>query len=178
MPCCPNCGKGGFKDHVAIGNHMSQPTSGCNTWVDNLISLRDYLQVSSSSAPVALYPTPSSRDSNQPALENDMDVDIGPPPLVDSEQCLSVKGVLPPHHKMGLQETCEHFPGAAWIYSMGPTFMDNFNVDQYSSCCSANLYYYLFNSHQEWELALWLLRSGLSMNAINRFLKLPMVRFL
>ena len=141
MPHCPNCGKGGFKDHVAVGNHMSQPTSGCNTWVNDLISLQDYLQVSSSSAPVALYPTPSSQDSNQPASENDMDVDIRPPPLADSEQRLLVKGVPPPHHKMGPQETYEHFPGAAQIYSMGPTFMDNFNMDQYSSHRSANLYY-------------------------------------
>ena len=106
-----------------------------------------------------------------------MDVDIRPPPLADSEQRLLVKGVPPPHHKMGPQGTYEHFPGAAQIYSMGPTFMDNFNMDQYSSRRSANLYY-PFNSHQEWELAFWLLRSGLSMNAINRFLKLPMVRFL
>ena len=106
-----------------------------------------------------------------------MDVDIGPPPLADSEQRLSVEGVPPPHHKMGPQETYEHFPDAARIYSTGPTFMDNFDADQYSSHRSANLYY-PFNSRQEWELALWLLRSGLSMNAIDRFLKLPMVRFL
>ena len=145
MPCCPNCSKGGFKDHVAVRNHMSQPPSGCNTWVDDIVSLWDYLQVSSSLAPVALYPTPSSQDSNQPALENNMDVNIGPPPLANSEQYLLVKEVPPAHHKMGPQETCEHFPGAAWISSMGLTFMDNLDVDQYSSCCNANLYY-PFNS--------------------------------
>ena len=72
-----------------------------------------------------------------------MDVNIGPPPLADSEQRLSVEGVPPLHHEMGPQETYEHFPGAARIYSMGPTFMDNFDMDQYSSHHNANLYYLL-----------------------------------
>jgi hypothetical protein len=40
MPRCPSCGKG-FKDPTAVANHMSQPASGCNTWVDNLVSLTD-----------------------------------------------------------------------------------------------------------------------------------------
>ena len=106
-----------------------------------------------------------------------MDIDIGPPPLADLEQHISVNGVPLPHHEVGPQETCEYFPGAAWIHSTRPTFMDNFNADQYSSLRNAN-FYYPFASRQEWELALWLLRSGLSMNAIDRFLKLLMVRFL
>ena len=160
MPHCPNCGKGGFKDHVAIGNHMSQPTSSCNTWVDDLISLWDYLQVSSSSTPVTLYSTPGSRDSNQPAWENDMDIDIRPPSLADSEQHISVDRVPLPHHKVGLQETCEYFTGAAQIHSTGPTFMDNFDADQYSSLYNANFYYHLHharsgNWHSGYFILVW-----------------------
>ena len=55
MPCCPSCGKG-FKHHTAVANHMSQPTSGCNTWIDNLISLNDNLPASSRTGHVLLDP--------------------------------------------------------------------------------------------------------------------------
>jgi hypothetical protein len=35
---CPSCGKK-FKDHSSVAHHMSQPLSGCNTWLDDLIQL-------------------------------------------------------------------------------------------------------------------------------------------
>ncbi|KAG1796320.1 uncharacterized protein HD556DRAFT_1431393 [Suillus plorans] len=31
---CPSCGKGGFKDEVAVAHHMNQPRSGCHTFLD------------------------------------------------------------------------------------------------------------------------------------------------
>ncbi|KAG2087116.1 uncharacterized protein F5147DRAFT_748558 [Suillus discolor] len=37
---CPSCGKGGFKDDVAVARHMSQPRSGCSTWLQDLICSR------------------------------------------------------------------------------------------------------------------------------------------
>ncbi|KAG1865732.1 hypothetical protein C8R48DRAFT_747731 [Suillus tomentosus] len=37
---CPSCGKGGFKDDVAVAWHMSQPRSGCSTWLQDLICSR------------------------------------------------------------------------------------------------------------------------------------------
>jgi len=40
MPHCPSCRKGSFKDQHAVTMHMSQPTSGCNTWINNLISIQ------------------------------------------------------------------------------------------------------------------------------------------
>lgn len=71
-------------------------------------------------------------------------------------------------------ETSELFPGAARVYYNGSTFMDNFNADQFSERRVSNPYY-PFASREEWGLALWLLRAGLSMKAIDDFLKLPMV---
>ncbi|KAI6146028.1 hypothetical protein BKA82DRAFT_3981096 [Pisolithus tinctorius] len=52
--------------------------------------------------------------------------------------------------------------------------MDKFNGDQFSNLRASNLYY-PFNSHNEWELASWLLRSGLSMRAIDSFLSLSII---
>ncbi|KAG1745012.1 uncharacterized protein EDB91DRAFT_1080534 [Suillus paluster] len=37
---CLSCGKGGFKDHVTVARHMSQPHSGCSMWLQDLICLR------------------------------------------------------------------------------------------------------------------------------------------
>ncbi|KAG1883169.1 hypothetical protein F4604DRAFT_1576475 [Suillus subluteus] len=36
--------------------------------------------------------------------------------------------------------------------------------------------YYLFSGQKEWEVASWLLRSGLSMGKINSFLSLEMIK--
>ena len=66
------------------------------------------------------------------------------------------------------------FDGAAQTYGLGPTFMDTFGSDQFSEFRKSN-HYYPFASHSEWELALWLLCSGLSMQAIDAFLSLPIV---
>ncbi|KIN99340.1 hypothetical protein M404DRAFT_118082, partial [Pisolithus tinctorius Marx 270] len=69
------------------------------------------------------------------------------------------------------------FKGAAKMFGLGPMFMDKFNGDQFSNLWASNLYY-PFNSHNEWELALWLLRSGLSMRAIDSFLSLSIIQLL
>ena len=53
--------------------------------------------------------------------------------------------------------------------------MQRFNMDQYAELRRANLYY-PFASKQDWEVGLWLLRSSLSMAAINSFFSLQLVR--
>ncbi|KAI5984932.1 hypothetical protein F5J12DRAFT_688192, partial [Pisolithus orientalis] len=70
--------------------------------------------------------------------------------------------------------TTDNFEGAAKMFGLGPTFMDKFNGDQFSNLRASNLYY-PFNSHNEWELASWLLCSGLSMRAIDSFLSLSII---
>jgi hypothetical protein len=52
--------------------------------------------------------------------------------------------------------------------------MDLFDDDEYAENREMNLYY-PFASQPEWELASFLLKSGLSMVAIDEFLKLQMV---
>ncbi|KAF8880392.1 hypothetical protein BD779DRAFT_1675909 [Infundibulicybe gibba] len=75
------------------------------------------------------------------------------------------------HH----QTIIEEFPGAAQTFGIGPTFLDKFNMDQYAAERTTNLYY-PFASKEEWEFALFLLRSKLSMVAINAMLTLQLIR--
>ena len=52
--------------------------------------------------------------------------------------------------------------------------MDRFEKDQYAKERAQNLYY-PFASRDDCEVAYWLLNSGLSMLAINKFLSLKLV---
>ena len=60
------------------------------------------------------------------------------------------------------------------IYPGGITFMDQFFTDQYADFWRDNLYY-PFALRVDWQLASWLLRSRLSMAAIDDFLSLELV---
>ncbi|KAG1835810.1 hypothetical protein DFJ58DRAFT_735457 [Suillus subalutaceus] len=42
MPQCPSCGKI-LKDHTSVARHMSQPRSGCNTWLEDIIKLNSLI---------------------------------------------------------------------------------------------------------------------------------------
>ncbi|KIK11045.1 hypothetical protein PISMIDRAFT_123437, partial [Pisolithus microcarpus 441] len=61
------------------------------------------------------------------------------------------------------------------IYPGGTTFMDWFFDNQYVTLRWQNLYY-PFTSAGDWQLASWLLRSRLSMAAIDDFLSLQLVK--
>ena len=65
-------------------------------------------------------------------------------------------------------------PSTPSIYPGGTTFMDQFFADQYAGFRRENLYY-PFASRVDWQLASWLLRSRLSMAAIDNFLSLELV---
>ncbi len=70
----------------------------------------------------------------------------------------------------------ETYPGAACTTGNGPTFMDLFDKDQFTKERTSNTYY-PFATRKEWELAAFLLKSKLSMAAIDEFLKLELVSF-
>src|SRR5271168_835341 len=69
----------------------------------------------------------------------------------------------------------EFYPGASKIFGSGPTFMDQFDNDQFSKERQAHSHY-PFASKDEWQMASFLLRSGLSMAALDQFFKLELVR--
>ncbi|KAI6138406.1 hypothetical protein BKA82DRAFT_4366524 [Pisolithus tinctorius] len=142
--------------------HMSQPSSGCNTWVNNLVRLHESLQ------PLSL----NIRNSQHPTHLEDVPMSTDPDDYATHD--------YPDFVHMAFDTwgpTTDDFEGAAKTFGLGPTFMDKFNGDQFSNLRASNLYY-PFNSHNEWELASWLLRSGLSMRAIDSFLSLSIIQLL
>lgn len=160
MPRCPSCRRGGFKDHTTVAKHMSQPRSGCNSWLDDLVRIQEHLTQPGNSdlddtqepwedEACAIHPHPDAGEVF------DMDVDVG--------------AVGP-----GVSDA-EYFPHATHVYDGGLTFMDQFDTDPFSAQRKMNLYY-PFASRQDWELGSWLLRSGLSLVAIDKFLSLELVR--
>jgi hypothetical protein len=72
------------------------------------------------------------------------------------------------------QTHVESHPSTSKIYARGHSFMDSFDTDEHAAKQSQNLYY-PFASKGEWELALPLLQSDLSIAAINAFLNLQLV---
>ncbi|KAG0699348.1 hypothetical protein DFH29DRAFT_983549 [Suillus ampliporus] len=70
----------------------------------------------------------------------------------------------------------ERYEGAGTCYSKdGLTFLDLFDADEFAECRKENLFY-PFTSKEEWEIGDFLLRSPLSMAAIDVFFKLPLVQ--
>ena len=68
----------------------------------------------------------------------------------------------------------EFFSRASKVFGQGETFMDLFDKDEHAEQRTVNLYY-PFASQPEWELASYLLNSGLSMAVTVQFLKLQLV---
>jgi len=79
-----------------------------------------------------------------------------------------------PHVLWSKSPFVEMYPGAAQTFGRGETFMNKFDADRHAENRHKHPYY-PFASKGEWELASFLLRSDLSMNAIDKFLKLDFV---
>ena len=85
-----------------------------------------------------------------------------PPLLIDSEPTGDAKPDFQPH------------PTAGKIYGRTKTFIDHFNDDKHALYRAQNPYY-LFADQEEWELGSFLLRSGMSMQKVDEFLRLKLV---
>ncbi|KAG1906233.1 uncharacterized protein F5891DRAFT_1182460 [Suillus fuscotomentosus] len=69
---CPSCGKDNFKDHGTVAQHMSQPRSGCNTWLQDLIRLRS----------ASVHTTANSMNTDEPNIP-DIDSELDGPGFGD-----------------------------------------------------------------------------------------------
>jgi hypothetical protein len=68
----------------------------------------------------------------------------------------------------------QEYDGAATTFGPGTTFMQQFECDEFAEERTQNLFY-PFASRAEWELAAFLLRSDLSLAALDTFLSLNLV---
>lgn len=158
MPArCPSCGKE-LKDHTSVARHMSQPRSGCNTWLEDLIRLNSILP-----------PSNDAMVTDDSYETEDMAYDFN-----NGESFERESGSRTQDRDA---EVTDFFPEPPLAFEHGYTFLSLFESDENSVHRKTNLYY-PFSSRREWQVAAWLLRSGLSMGQIDSFLALEMVRAL
>ena len=142
---CPFCGTR-FKD---VLRHLNHRNSKCTGWF--------------------ALPSDLTRSSSPQRLEFTGTIDdVPPPPPADDPE--------PTSNSTGAssQPLQNDFPNASKIYGREKSFIDRFNDDQYASQRVCNLYY-PFADQEEWELGSFLLRSGMSMQKVDEFLKLKLV---
>jgi len=171
MPHCPRCGKRCKSDEKVI-RHLNQPRSSCANLIDDLISI---------SAPFDDFRPGQAEDSDEDSDtesfagdgitegvtddinmdQQDFDIAMGQQDLgfVDNEEGSAYR---------------EEYPTAARVWGKGETFMEKFNQDRFAHEREKNMYY-PFASKDDWEMASFLLRSGLSMALIDDFLSLQLV---
>lgn len=153
---------------------MNQPKSRCRHAYENVIHFRS--GVSASEAQAIVQDTGLETDNPIHSVvaadfspeDNSMDVDH----RNDHSNDMDVHEILPesssPYFKV-------EYPGASKQYGRDATFMEKFDKDKYANQRITNLYY-PFSSRDEWEHALFLLRSSMSMKAIDEYIKLQLVR--
>jgi hypothetical protein len=144
-PRCPLCGQR-FEN---VLHHLNHRQSKCADWFNSTPPPDD---------PMPGHDEHSAENTADPPILDHTSYAQQPPPPSLDQPCL-------PHVK---------FPGAAKTYSRGATFMDWFHNDPYSGFRASNIYY-PFKGKDEWELASFLLSSGLPMKKVDEFLRLKMV---
>ena len=158
---CPQCGKK-FKDKTNLLQHMNQPISSCLTHFEECINIATNLQ----SAPTISESDDTGQQSFEPRDFMDTADDYFTPSLpADTSQ--------KPKDRQNRFNVEKH-PTSSSVYGYGETFMDRCDENKFAERRKGNIYY-PFASRDEWELASFLLRSRLSMAAVNHLLKLELV---
>lgn len=150
-PLCPACGKP-FKNESRLLQHLNQPWGRCSAQRQQLETLAPHHNSET---------YPETNDDN-PTLE---------------ESTFDDAGVLYDDANEADPASEKHqyfYPDAGKTYGHAPSFIDIFNTDQHAKERLTNTYW-PFSSKADWGMGSWLLRSGLSMRAINDFLGLEKV---
>ena len=175
MPAyCPRCGKK-FHDTARVLNHMNQPISSCRTYYEELLQIAENTGSPEDVESSGICP------EDQPHEMDEVDQSAGgtspifdksrsPTPMATDEDPIINTTSSPSNSAF----FTEFYPGASKIFGSGPTFMDNFDNDQFAKERQVHSHY-PFASKDEWQMASFLLRSGLSMAALDQFFKLELV---
>ncbi|KAF8971462.1 hypothetical protein BDZ97DRAFT_1913940 [Flammula alnicola] len=160
---------------------MNQPRSWCRTRYEHLLAIsllkrkptqQQHLQ------PVSTDPTDPDHLSDVFSNPPNSTYDYVPEDEVDvtMDDCSSTP-LSDPWHKDSNYKPYHvtEYPDASQTFGMGQTFMDKFDSDQYMPQRKQNLYY-PFASRDKWEFASYLLRSSLSMAAIDQLLRLELIK--
>jgi hypothetical protein len=169
MPAyCQRCGKK-FHDTARVLNHMNQPISSCRTYYEELLQIAETAGcrpelVQSSDRPHEMDGSAGGSSRSSPISRPHTPMVTDEDPMIDTTSESSPNSPF----------FTEFYPGASKIFGSGPTFMDNFDNDEFSKERQVHSHY-PFSSKEEWHMASFLLRSGLSMAAMDQFFKLELV---
>ncbi|KAF9235101.1 hypothetical protein BU15DRAFT_89705 [Melanogaster broomeanus] len=182
---CPTCGKK-FYNETNVLQHLNQPNRFCSS------GRRLEEQAGLFMAMQPPQPNGDPLTSSRPALEENaeadaMDVDmeeygLGEASLdglcagdVPSLETWTGAGDEPLAGSRQGGPITDYFAGASHAYPGGKTFMDAFWEDEYATMRTENIFY-PFASRNDWQFASWLVRSGLSMAAIDSLLSLEFIK--
>ncbi|KAI5987639.1 hypothetical protein EDD15DRAFT_2371999 [Pisolithus albus] len=172
MISCPRCGKRFFSETNVL-QHMNQPTGTCRfaSWHEECS--RSFSQArcppSDNSVPCSSINRPPHFPSADSNAYQDWDLNPPSPEVHETEDFTmdAPEEVIP----LVPGKFVEVYEGSSEVFPGGKSFMDTFHEDQYSGERRSNLYF-PFASQQEWQFASWLLRSRLSLTAIDSLLAL------
>ena len=162
MVRCPLCAKK-FKSRMAVLAHINQPLGSCMPYIAELAAT----QLPSNESPTQCWVASATE-------EQDYEPEIGPSWPDEEDSTMDVDSLTAHQCEPNYASGVDEFQGARQTFGKGKTFLDDFNTDPYAAERHANLYY-PFASKDEWELASFLLLSGLSMASITKFLSLRLV---
>lgn len=157
MPRCPSCAKR-FKTEDGTLRHLNHPHSTCAGWLNSFIPQHHSSDIRPPRNQTGMF---STVPEWHPTVTMDANMDM------DAEEDVQI-----PQDGSGL--IVDEFPGAGASHGPGKSFIDAFRSDRFANERVNNLYY-PFASKSEWEIGSFLLRSNLSMSAIDEFLCLDRV---
>jgi hypothetical protein len=164
---------------------MNQPISSCRTYYEEVLQFAGDTTGSPEGAkPSGMDPEDHKMDLEDHEMDLEdhemdqmardsspiMDKSRSPSPMAANEDPMINTASSPSNSPF----FTEFYPGASKTFGSGPTFMDNFDNDQFSKERQEQSHY-PFASKDEWQMASFLLRSGLSMAALDQFFKLELV---
>jgi len=169
---CPDCGKR-FANEIRVLQHLNQPSTGCGSWIDELSC---HCRTPTGQNGPVVEPRYQPDQTHDRFSEDEIVGDVWSQGGFGSEEY--------PFEDTPFEDTSlfeddptpvvDDHPNVPSLYRGGTVFLDQFLSDEYVALCQENLYY-PFVSGVDWELASWLLRSCLSMAAIDEFLSLQLV---
>ncbi|KAF7972624.1 hypothetical protein HWV62_17370 [Athelia sp. TMB] len=160
---CPRCGTGPFNKESSLLKHMNQPYSQCSSLIYTPLAQP---KAAASNVPAPLPPLPSYSDDDMASNYAEHPINSDP-----------ISGPTAMQEEPTLASRFDHFLQAGQTFGKAESFMDQFDADDNAEERKENLYF-PWISKGDHGLGAWLLRSGLSMQAIDDFLALELVKTL
>ena len=150
---------------MAVLTHMNQPLGSCLPYIAELTTAQ---QPSNKPSVTSVAET-----TEQPALDYEVPSQPDDGGMFQHETEMGNGSVMAVDALPASNAVVDKFQEAGWTFGKGKTFLDEFNTDPHAAARGDNLYY-PFALKEEWELASFLLLSGLSMASITKFLSLKL----